>query len=84
VCDHGLEDHRHKDAAGELSDDTSCVKCSSCPEHSSSLPSDVNTALVWLSIKRHLPTVTFREVADTPYDELADDEPSQEPENPTP
>jgi hypothetical protein len=39
---------------------------------------------VWLSIKRHLPTVTFRDVADTPYDELADDEPAQEPENPTP
>jgi hypothetical protein len=85
VCDHGREDHAHKDdATGEPSDDTSCVKCESCAEHLPSLPSGVNTALVWLAIKRHVPTVTYREVADTPYDELTDDEPAQEPENPTP
>jgi hypothetical protein len=84
VCDHGRNDHLHKDdATGEPTDDTSCVKCESCDEHLPSLPSDVSTALVWLAIKRHLPTVTYREVADTSYDDLADDEPAQEPANPT-
>lgn len=84
VCGHPRDRHEHKDDAGELTDDTSCVKCEdeSCPEFSAKIPSTFSTALVWLAIKRRIPTLTFKEIADTPYDELADDE-AEEPANPT-
>ena len=83
VCGHTRTDHEHKDAQAELTDDTSCVKCEACPEFAPKIPSDVSTTLMWLSIKRHLPTVTYREVEDTPYEDFADDDPAEEPENPT-
>jgi hypothetical protein len=83
VCEHGKQAHERKDDQGELTDVTSCTSCA-CEELEPDIPSEVSTAMLWVSVKRHVPTVTFREVADTPYADLAaDDEPAEEPENPT-
>ena len=84
VCGHLRNDHDHKDDNAELTDDTACVKCdASCDEFAPNVPSDVNTTLLWLGIKRKVPTVTYKEIEDTPYEDLADDEPDEEPANPT-
>jgi hypothetical protein len=83
VCGHGrIESHTHKDDAATVTDETSCTKCETCPQFMPKLPSDISTTLMWLAIKRHLPTVTYREVEDTPYEDFADDE-AEEPANPT-
>jgi hypothetical protein len=82
VCGHQRDAHLHKDDNAELTDDTSCTKCELCSDFSAKIPSSFSTALVWMAVKRRIPTVTYKEIADTPYDELADDE-AEEPANPT-
>lgn len=84
VCGHLREDHVHKDDQAEVTDDTACVKCDgSCPEFAAKIPSGFSTALVWMAIKRRNPTLSFKDVADTPYEDLYDDDPDEEPVNPT-
>lgn len=80
VCEHDVKAHTHKDAAGEQTDDTSCTSCS-CDEHESDLPSRVNTAFIWISIKRKSPAVTYREVADQALEDFNDaaEEPPVDP-----
>lgn len=69
VCEHGVKEHTHKDDAGNQTDDTSCTKCE-CEEHESDLPSRVNTAFIWISIKRKLPSVSYKDVADQAFEDF--------------
>jgi hypothetical protein len=84
VCEHGKKAHEHKDAEGNQTDDTSCADCG-CEQHESDLPSRVNTAFMWVGIKRKSPAVTFREVADQAFEDFggADEEPPVDPTQPS-
>lgn len=73
VCGHGSKDHEHKDEQGEQTDDTACTVCS-CPEHSADVRMSVNTAFMWVAIKRTQPTVTFAQVQATPMVSFTDDD----------
>jgi hypothetical protein len=68
VCEHGMRDHTHKDDAGDVvEDDTSCTVCS-CEKHEGDVPTRVNTALMWVSIKRGDMSVKFSDVSNQPMD----------------
>lgn len=70
VCEHDMKAHEHKDDDGELDTaDISCTKCD-CAEHESDLPSRVNTAFMWIAIKRKSPGVTFKDVADQAFEDF--------------
>jgi hypothetical protein len=69
VCEHDVKAHTHKGDDGEQTDDTSCTSCD-CDEHESDLPSRVNTAFMWIAIKRKSPTVAFKEVADQAFEDF--------------
>ncbi len=69
VCGHGSSAHRHRDDAGEFTDDTACTSCD-CASHTSDLPTRISTAFMWVSIRRADPAVKFADVSDTPADEI--------------
>lgn len=81
VCEHGVQAHTHKDAAGERdADDTSCAECD-CPQHQGDVPMRVTTAFAWVSVKRGDPSVKYADFADGP---LADWEVEGDDDDPDP
>lgn len=65
VCDHNSNAHRHKDADGEFSEDTSCTQCD-CDGHEPNVSPLVQVAFMWISLKRVDPSVKWQDVRDAP------------------
>jgi hypothetical protein len=82
VCEHSAKQHDAETRA--------CTLCS-CDSHESDMPSRISTAMAWVSVKRGVPTLTFKEfsegvtVADMYVDEPAEPEADAvDPTQPTP
>ena len=70
VCGDLKKYHEHKDAAGEFTEDTSCTSCAVCEQHEPDLPMSIQTAFLWVAIKKLSPDVRFADVAGTPMASL--------------